>query len=279
MEKNRKLLLQQLKENRKYIVVLMMMSFVISIFSLTVPWFMQYFTDNIIVTGTWEKAYLVIAAFLGITVVRLAVDMLYEKVLAYVTYKKVAFELRKRVEKILIYLDCKYIYKKSHKFEEDDIESILLGDVDAFRSVLSQTIKFLTEILKLIVYIALLFYYSIPVGVLVCARIPIYYLLSHFFNKPLSKRNEANRSLQSVLIQRVKKIFISLPAIKTLGEEGEVFEELNKKVKEHCANQKKSSLINAGYQEINTAVNTIMNMLVLVLCGYAVLNSKMTIGK
>lgn len=59
MEKNRKLLLQQLKENRKYIVVLMMMSFVISIFSLTVPWFMQYFTDNIIVTGAWEKAYLV----------------------------------------------------------------------------------------------------------------------------------------------------------------------------------------------------------------------------
>lgn len=37
-------------------------------------------------------------------------------------------------------------------------------------------------------------------------------------------------------------------------------------------------MINAGYQEINTAINTVMNVVVLVLCGYAIFRGNMTLG-
>lgn len=209
---------------------------------------------------------------------RSAVDLLYEKLLAYVVFQKAALSLRKRIEHILIHMKCKYLYKKNQEIGEKDIETILLGDVDGFKNILLQTIKFFTEILKLIVYIAILFYYSVPVGLVVCVRIPVYYLVSNCFDRPLSARSEENRASQSKMIQKVKKIFQSLPAIKTFQMENTVAQDLDGQIVKYCKNQGSISMINAGYQEINTAVNTVMNVLVLVLCGYAVFRGNMTLG-
>lgn len=96
-----------------------------------------------------------------IILLRFAVDMLYEQLMAYVVFQKITLSLRKRIEYILIYMKCKYLYKKKEETGEKDIETILLGDVDAFKNVLTQTIKFFTEVLKLIIYVAILLYYSV----------------------------------------------------------------------------------------------------------------------
>lgn len=111
-----------------------------------------------------------------------------------------------------------------------------------------------------------------------CARIPIYYIVSNLFDRPLSTRSEKNRAVQSSLIQKVKKIFQSLPAIKTLQIEMRVEQDLDRQITGYCKNQSKLSILNAGYQELNTAINTILNVLVLVLCGRAILQGSMTLG-
>lgn len=132
--------------------------------------------------------------------------------------------------------------------------------------------------LKLIVYLSVLLYYSLPVGLVVCARIPVYYIVSNLFDRPLSTRSEKNRAVQSKLIQKVKKIFQSLPAIKTLQMESRVEQDLDGQVTDYCRNQGKIAMLNAGYQELNTAINTVLNVLVLVLCGRAILLGSMTLG-
>lgn len=278
MNKNRRLLQQYLVSNIGLIIVLLVLSILISILSLTVPWFMQYFTDRIVIGGEWNNIGTVICAFGIIILLRSAVDLLYEKLMAYVVFQKITLSLRKRIEHILVCMKCKYLYKKSQEIGEKDVETILLADVDAFKNVLSQTIKFFTEVLKLIVYISILFYYSVPIGLVVCTRIPIYYMVSNLFDHPLSARSEQNRASQSKLIQKVKKIFQSLPAIKTLQLETHVEQDLDGQITGYCRNQGRISVLNAGYQEINTAVNTIMNILVLILCGRAILRGDMTLG-
>lgn len=278
MNKNRKLLRQYLVNNVYLIIALLMLSVLISILSLTVPWFMQYFTDTIVIGGNWENTGTVVWAFLIIILLRFTVDLLYEQLMTYMVFQKITLSLRKRIEHILICMKCKYLYKKTEEIGEKDIETILLGDVDAFKNVFSQTIKFFTELVKLIVYISILLYYSIPIGLVVCARIPVYYIVSNLFDCPLSTRSEENRASQSKLIQKVKKIFQSLPAIKTLQLEAHVEQDLDGYVTSYCKNQGRISVLNAGYQEINTAINTFLNVLVLVLCGRAILQGDMTLG-
>lgn len=51
MNKNRRLLQQYLVNNLGYIIVLLALSVLISVLSLTVPWFMQYFTDTVVIGG------------------------------------------------------------------------------------------------------------------------------------------------------------------------------------------------------------------------------------
>lgn len=51
MNKNRRLLQQYLVNNLGFIIVLLALSVLISVLSLTVPWFMQYFTDTIVIGG------------------------------------------------------------------------------------------------------------------------------------------------------------------------------------------------------------------------------------
>ncbi len=278
MNKNRRLLQQCLIENMGLVIVLLALSILISILSLTVPWFMQYFTDTVVIGGAWENVRTVTGAFLVIILLRFAIDLMYERLMAYLIFQKITLSLRKRIEHILIYMKCRYLYKKKEEIAEKDIETILLGDVDAFKNVLSQTIKFFTEVLKLIVYLSVLLYYSLPVGLVVCARIPVYYIVSNLFDRPLSTRSEKNRAVQSKLIQKVKKIFQSLPAIKTLQMESRVEQDLDGQVTDYCRNQGKIAMLNAGYQELNTAINTVLNVLVLVLCGRAILLGSMTLG-
>ncbi len=278
MKENRKLLWEQLCENAGGIAVLLCLSFVMSVFSLTVPWFMQYFTDRIVLLGRWENVWRVIALFGIVTLIRFLVDLLYEKLLAFLTYQKIGLALRRRVKENLLYLDGQYFYKKEHRLAETDVESILLGDVDAFKNVLMQTVKFFTEVLKLLLYVGVLFWYSVPVGLLVCLRIPLYYLLGHVFSAPLADKNEAGRACQSELVQKVKQIFASLAAIKTLQIEETVSGDVDAALISYSKNQEKVSLLNASYQEVNMAVNTVFNVLVLVLCGKAVLAGDMTLG-
>ncbi|MCI8966825.1 MAG: ABC transporter ATP-binding protein [Lachnospiraceae bacterium] len=278
MEENRKLLFGQLRENAGYVAAMTALSVVISVLGLTIPWFMKFFTDNVVVAQDFEKVRGICIAFGVLIAVRYLVDMAYEKLLAYVTYNRIVLKLRKQVEQVLIYLDTKYLYKAQDMIPEKDIESVLLGDVDAFKNILAQTVKFFTEILKLAVYIGVLFYYSVPAGIIVCIRIPVYYLLAYLFDKPLDAKNEEKRALMSGLIQTVKQIFASLPAIKTLQAEGRVRADLDGKIEKYCDNQKVLSVVSAKYQELNTAVNTIVNLCILIICGYAVLSGHMTIG-
>ena len=278
MEDNRKLLYRQFQENMGYIIVMLGLSFVISILGLTIPWFMKSFTDNVVVARNFEKVPQICLIFAGIIVMRYFVDIMYEKLLAYVTYSRVTLKLRKQVEHVLVYLDSRHLYKDCDAVHEKDIESILLGDVDAFKNIMAQTIKFFTELLRLIVYIGVLFCYSVPAGIIVCIRIPVYYLLAFLFDKPLDTKNEEKRALMSELVQTVKQIFISLPAIKTLQVEKRVEADLDHKVQKYCVDQKVLSVINANYQEINTVVNTVVNLVILIFCGQAVLSGHMTIG-
>lgn len=56
MNKNRRLLQQCLIENMGLVIVLLALSILISILSLTVPWFMQYFTDTVVIGGAWKMS-------------------------------------------------------------------------------------------------------------------------------------------------------------------------------------------------------------------------------
>lgn len=133
MNKNRRLLQQCLIENMGLVIVLLALSILISILSLTVPWFMQYFTDTVVIGGAWENVRTVTGAFLVIILLRFAIDLMYERLMAYLIFQKITLSLRKRIEHILIYMKCRYLYKKKEEIAEKDIETILLGRCGCFQ--------------------------------------------------------------------------------------------------------------------------------------------------
>ncbi len=278
MEQNRKFLQSLLKENWRSILILLTLSFFAGILSLTVPWFMKFFTDDVILGDRWGILGIVVVVFLIIILLRGVVDMIYERILAWVSNEKIACTLRKKVETILIRMDSKYLHKEAFEMQEKDVESILIGDVESLKNILMQTIKFFAELLKLLLYISILFMYSVPVGLVVALRIPVYFVCAKLFSKPLSNSNEENRALQSKLIQQIKRIYESLLSIKTLRLERDVTRETDSMVTDFCRNKSDIAVLNAGYQEINTAINTCVNIAVLVICGGEILKGNLTIG-
>ncbi len=77
---------------------------------------MQYFTDIIVIGGAWENIGTVVGIFLVIILLRFAVDLLYEQLMAYLVFQKITLSVRKRIEHILIFMECKYLYKKNSLF-------------------------------------------------------------------------------------------------------------------------------------------------------------------
>lgn len=278
MEQNRKFLQDLLKENWRSIFLLLILSFFTGVLSLTVPWFMKFFTDDVILGDKWGILGTVVVVFLIIIMLRGAVEMIYERILAWVSNEKIACALRKKVETILIRMDCKYLYKEAFEMQEKDVESILTGDVESLKNILMQTIKFFAELLKLLLYISILFMYSVPVGLIVAFRIPVYFICAKLFSRPLSDSNEKNRALQSKLIQQIKRIYESLLSIKTLQMEQDVVKKTDSMVTDFCRNKSDIAVLNAGYQEINTAINTCVNIAVLIICGSEILKGNLTIG-
>ena len=135
MEQNRKFLQSLLKENWRSILILLTLSFFAGILSLTVPWFMKFFTDDVILGDRWGILGIVVVVFLIIILLRGVVDMIYERILAWVSNEKIACTLRKKVETILIRMDSKYLHKEAFEMQEKDVESILIGDAESLKNI------------------------------------------------------------------------------------------------------------------------------------------------
>lgn len=277
--KNIEYIKSQLLQYKWRIVELLLLSFFIGLFSLTVPIFMQFFTDEIIIGQKWELLLRTIVVFAVIIILRYLIDFFYEVELSKVVYGKLIKKQRYDLAYKMLYLDTKYLFKDNNKLAEKDLESVIVGDTDAFRNILSQTIKFLTELFKLLILFIILFYYSIPVGILSCIRIPIFFVVIRLFGVPLDKFNESARSSKSVLIQRIKSIFLSIVPIKSMCLESSVLEKIGVDINNYTGDQEKIAITNANYQEINTAINTFFSIFSIIICGYSIFKGNMSIGE
>lgn len=228
--KNVEYIKKQLLQYKWRIVELLLISIVVCVLSMIVPMFMRYFTDEIIVGQKWELLTRTIMLFLAFSVIRFIADMVYEMELSKIVYGKMLRKQRHLLAFKMVRLNTKYLFKEKEKLAEKDLESVIVGDTDAFRGILSQTIKFMTEALKLLVLLAVIFYYSVPVGILSCIRIPLFFVVIKIFGKPLDNLNESVRTSKSELIQLIKKAFMSVIPIKSRGIEDKVVSELDSSI-------------------------------------------------
>ncbi|MCR5373942.1 MAG: ABC transporter ATP-binding protein/permease [Lachnospiraceae bacterium] len=278
MKNNVAYLKKELSNNKADIVLLTAISVVIGLMGLIIPAYMKYFTDEILLKEKWDKLLYATAIFVGVIVIRYVIDLLYEIRLSHVTYNKITKGKRDELAQKIVRIHPAYLLKKNRQLMETDVESIITMDADKYRGLLGQTIKFITEVLKLVVYLILIFYYSIPIGILSVLRIPIYFIMVRIFDEPLNKYNEDARKSRSALVQKVKKIFASVLAIKSLGIESKVIEDAKTAVKEYTYKQRKIDICDAVYDEINIAINTLFSIISITICGYAIYKGNMTIG-
>lgn len=278
MKDNYGLIKKTLLKHKNSVILIMGVSCILSLLGLIVPFAMQYMTDNIIIACNWELFFRFITIVCMLIVVRYLIDMLYERLLSNLSFREISYSARENIEKALIYIDSKVLFKEDNNKFEHDIETIISNDVDGFRNTISQVIKFGTEFLKLTIYLIVLFGYSIPIGCIALVRIPIYYVLVKYFDKPLERDNEIVRKSRSQVVNTTKDIFSSIMAIKTLKKESDAEKRVVPLIKEMSFSQGKVAILNSRYQEINTAINTLVSIVVLIVCGFEIKDGKMSVG-
>ena len=275
---NINLLLNCIKNNKSIFLLSVFLSFLVSLSSFIVPFFMKFFTDEVIIAKDVSKVSFILISFISLALISYFVNLLHDYTISKMINYKFSFNIRKRLSNILLYIDSKYLYKETLKVAEKDIESKILGDVESFKMISFQSIRLITELIRLILLIAVIFYYSWIIGLIVLIRIPLYFLIGKLYDPKLLKKNELQRSHYSILIEKIKSVFISQPYIKTMFLEKKINKDLDCDLDKYCSIQHNLSLLNSKISRIMLLINFSFSLCILFLGGMFVLKGIMTIG-
>lgn len=275
---NINLLIRCIKDDKRIFIFSVFLSFLVSLSSFIVPFFMKFFTDDVIISKDLSKVPIILIPFIILIIISFLVNLLHDYTISKMINHRFALNIRKRLSKILLYIDSQYLFKNSFKVAEKDIESKILGDVESFKMISLQSIRVITELIRLILLLAVIFYFSWIIGLVVLIRIPIYFIVGKLFDPKLLKKNEIQRSQYSLLIEKIKSIFISQPYIKTMFLERNTNKDLDLDLNKYCSLQHNLSFLNSKISKIMLLINLSFSICILFLGGMFVIKGMMTIG-
>ncbi len=262
-----------LKFKRQFISVLLAV-FVIQILGILTPLMTQVVVDKVLSHRAMNTLYTISAGILIVYIYELLISLCKSYLFVHTT-NRIDVTLSDRLFKHLFSLPLKYF--ESRRVGETVAR---VRELDQIRSFLTGTpLSSMIDVIFIIVYIVVMFFYSTSLTVIVIASIPVFAILSlivtPMFKKSLDKKFETGAKAQSFLVESINGI----QTVKSFALE-EQFEEK--------WGDLQADYVTAGYntsmiaQTSNAAANFIqhvIDLLILMFGAKAVINGSMTIGQ
>ena len=153
-------------------------------------------------------------------------------------------------------------------------------ELDTIRSFLTGTpLSSFIDLLFITIYIVVLFFYSVPLAIIVTASIPVFAILSlvvtPLFKKSLDEKFETGANAQSFLVESVTGI----QTVKSFALEEKFEEKWGDLQSDYVKAGYKTSMISSTSGTIATFIQRIVDLIILVVGARFVIDGRITIGQ
>lgn len=259
---------------RKLLGEVLLVSFVLQIFALLTPLFFQVVMDKVLVHRGLSTLDVIAIGLLGIMLFETALSGLRSYVFAH-TASRIDVELGSRLFRHLVSLPLAYFQARrvgdsvARVRELENIRSFLTGN----------TITLILDVLFSVVFIAVMFYYSGWLTLVVVLSLPLYFLISLFVTPLLRARLQEsfNRGAenQAFLVETVNGI----DTLKSMAVEPQIGRKWDNQLAGYVAASFKTQTLSTIANESVGLVGKLVTVATLWLGARLVIDGDLTVGQ
>lgn len=262
-----------LKYKRQFISVLIAV-FVIQILGILTPLMTQVVVDKVLTHRAMNTLYTIAVGILLVYIYELIISLCKSYLFVHTT-NRIDVTLSDRLFKHLFSLPLKYF--ESRRVGETVAR---VRELDQIRSFLTGTpLSSMIDVVFIIVYIVVMFFYSKNLTLVVIASIPIFALLSlivtPLFKKSLDRKFEAGAKAQSFLVESINGI----QTVKSFALEESFEEKWGDLQADYVKAGYNTSIISQTSNAVASFIQHVVDLLILVFGAKAVIAGTMTIGQ
>ena len=262
-----------LKFKKQFVFVLLAV-FIIQIFGVLTPLMTQVVVDKVLSHHAMSTLYTITIGILIVYVYELFISLCKNYIFVHTT-NRIDVILSHRLFHHLFSLPLKY-------FETRRVGETIarVRELDTIRSFLTGTpLSSLIDLMFIVVYIVVLFFYSIPLSIIVLVSIPVFALLSlivtPLFKKSLEDKFETGAKAQSFLVESVNGI----QTVKSFALEEKFERKWGDLQSDYVKAGYRTSMISQTSGSIANFIQQIFDLIILAVGAKAVIDGQMTIGQ
>jgi len=261
------------KYKKQFISVLIAV-FVIQILGILTPLMTQVVVDKVLTHRTMNTLYTIAAGILIVYIYELIISLCKSYLFVHTT-NRIDVILSARLFKHLFSLPLKYF--ESRRAGETVAR---VRELDQIRSFLTGTpLSSMIDAVFIVVYIAVMFFYSTQLTVIVLASMPVFAILSltvtPLFKKSLDKKFETGAAAQSFLVESINGI----QTIKSFALEESFEEKWGDLQSDHVKAGYNTSIISQTSGAVANFIQHVTDLLILVFGAKAVIEGSLSIGQ
>lgn len=262
-----------LKFKAQFISVLLAV-FTIQIFGIMTPLMTQVVVDKVLSHNALNTLYTITIGILIVYIYELAISLAKNYLFVHTT-NRIDVILSQRLFRHLFALPLKY-------FESRRVGETIarVRELDTIRSFLTGTpLSSLIDLVFIIVYIIVMFFYSVQLSIVVVISIPFFALLSlvvtPLFKKSLDRKFETGARAQSFLVESINGI----QTVKSFALESSFEEKWGNMQADYVAAGYQTSMISSTSGTIASFIQRIVDLLILVYGAKCVIAGELSIGQ
>ncbi len=262
-----------LKFKREFVRVLVAV-FIIQVIGIMTPLMTQVVVDKVLSHHAMSTLYTISVGILIVYVYELIISLAKNYLFLHTT-NRIDVVLSYRLFQHLFALPLKY-------FETRRVGETIarVRELDSIRSFLTGTpLSSIIDFFFIVVYVAILLVYNVPLTLIVIASIPIFAVLSlvvtPLFKKRLDEKFEAGAQTQSFLVETINGI----QTVKSFSLESSFEEKWGNLQADYVKASYKTSMVSSSSGTIATFIQRLVDLLILIFGAKAVLNGNFTVGQ
>jgi subfamily B ATP-binding cassette protein HlyB/CyaB len=260
--------------HKKALFHLLWMTLLLQVINLALPLFTQQVIDRVLIGRNYDDLNVMMIIMLGVSLLTLLVQSIREWVIAG-TFIKIDIDMIMSFYRHVFRLPMRY-------FATRKVGDILTraGENQVIRQFLvTNSMNAVLNVMTIVVYIVLMFTYSVTLAWIALAFIPCFIALTLIVT-PLLKRNsrkqfQADVDLQNVLVEAIG----SMRTVKALAAEDEVRKKVEGRFRQSTFVQMKGWKIDIFSGSVATVLQTLSSITVLYAGAVFIIGDKMTVGE
>lgn len=262
-----------MKRQKKLLIYILILSIVLQATAVSIPLITRWFTDNILLSGELSSISTVGYAVLVIFLLNLILSGLRGFVIAKIQTKMDSHMMSTFVDKLL-QLPYKFFETRSSG------DLIFRSNLNIYiRQILStNAVTFFIDLLLMVTYSAIMFYYSVPMSLIVFL-IGISLLVILLVNTRILKNLSDKQVTEQADVQGyLSENIYGISDVKMLGLESLVFENWEARFQKQLKTSEKRSIWISSIQALSSSVQFILPLFLLCVGAYFLIQGQITLG-